>query len=206
MCQPASGVRAVQFGWGGETAGAFANRMDNDVLSFRPSVATIFYGMNDGDYKPMTESKAKMFRDNELEIVRRFKGAGVRSIVLGSPGVVDVNTWRNDPAQAKMYNPVLAALQDVAHEVATNEGVIFANVHDPMMEVMGKVKAAYGANYDFAGADGVHPDANGHLVMAYVFLRALGFDGNIGTITVDLAKQTADAQGGHKILSCEKGR
>jgi lysophospholipase L1-like esterase len=205
MCKPVAGVRAVQFGWGGETAGAFAHRMDNDVLTFKPSVTTICYGMNDGDYSPLTEPKAKMFRDNELQIVKRFKDAGVRSIVVGSPGVVDVNTWRKDPAQAEMYNSVLAALRDVAREVATDEGVVFANVHDPMMEVMAKVKAAYGTNYHFAGIDGVHPAANGHLVMAYAFLKALGCDGNIGTITVDLAKQTADARGGHKILSCGKG-
>jgi len=205
MCQPVAGVRAVQFGWGGETAGAFAHRMDNDVLTFKPSVATICYGMNDGGYSPMTEAKAKMFRDNELQIVKRFKEAGVRSIVVGSPGVVDVNTWGKNPAQAESYNTALAALRDVAREVATNEGVIFANVHDPMMEVMEKVKAAYGTNYHFAGIDGVHPAANGHLVMAYAFLKAMGCAGNIGTISVDLAKQTAEARGGHKILSCEKG-
>ncbi len=28
------------------------------------------------------------------------------------------------------------------------------------------------------GRDGVHPDRNGHLVMAYAFLKALGCDGN----------------------------
>ena len=35
--------------------------------------------------------------------------------------------------------------------------------------------------------DGVHPAANGHLIMAYAFLKGLGCDGNVGTITLDLA-------------------
>ena len=52
-----------------------------------------------------------------------------------------------------------------------------------MEDVMTKAKAKYGKQYALAGeADGVHPDENGHLVMAYAFLKALGCDGDIGTI------------------------
>ena len=58
-----------------------------------------------------------------------------------------------------------------------------------MIEVMTKAKAKYGKSYHLAGGDGVHPDRNGHLVMAYAFLKALGCDGDIGRITVDLAGQ-----------------
>jgi hypothetical protein len=42
-------------------------------------------------------------------------------------------------------------------------------------------------------------------VMAYAFLKALGCDGNIGTITVDLGAGKADATDGHKVLSCNGG-
>jgi hypothetical protein len=56
-----------------------------------------------------------------------------------------------------------------------------------------------------AGGDGVHPDRNGQLVMAYAFLRALGCDGQIGTITVSLADGKAEATEGHKVLSCDGG-
>ena len=71
---------------------------------------------------------------------------------------------------------------------------------------MTKAKAKYGRDYHLAGRDGVHPDRNGHLVMAYAFLKALGCDGNIGTITVDLPSDKAEASEGHKILSCAKGQ
>src|SRR5206468_7534137 len=75
-----------------------------------------------------------------------------------------------------------------------------------MLDVMTKAKAKYGEDYAIAGAkDGVHPDANGHLVMAYAFLKALGCDGNIGTITIDLAGNRADATDGHKIVSAKDG-
>ncbi len=90
--------------------------------------------------------------------------------------------------------------------MAREQGVVFADVYDPMMTAMTKAKAKYGRNYHLAGRDGVHPDRNGHLVMAYAFLKALGCDGNIGTITVDLPSDKAEASEGHKILSCAKGQ
>ncbi|NDD90801.1 hypothetical protein EBZ37_01770, partial [bacterium] len=41
-------VKVMQFGWGGERAGGFANRAANDLSVFRPTLATLCYGMNDG--------------------------------------------------------------------------------------------------------------------------------------------------------------
>ena len=74
-----------------------------------------------------------------------------------------------------------------------------------MLDVMAKAKAKYGEDYAVAGGDGVHPDPNGHLVIAYAFLKALGCDGNIGTITVDLAANKATATDGHKVLAIKDG-
>ena len=73
------------------------------------------------------------------------------------------------------------------------------------MTAMAKAKAKYGDAYVFAGPDGVHPGPNGHLVMAYALLKAMGVDGNIGTISVDLAANKAQATDGHKIVSMDGG-
>ena len=74
-------------------------------------------------------------------------------------------------------------------------------MHSIMMDAMTKSKAKYGPKYQFAGGDGVHPAANGHLVMAYAFLKAFASDGNIGTITVDMKTNQATATEGHKLLA-----
>ncbi|HEY8667411.1 MAG TPA: GDSL-type esterase/lipase family protein [Tepidisphaeraceae bacterium] len=124
MYRPASRLTMTQFGWGGDTATGFAARMANDMLRFKPQVATINYGMNDGGYSPMDDAKAK---------------------------------------------------------------------------------EKYGPKYNLCGGDGVHPDRNGHLVMAYAYLKALGCSGDIGTITVDLKNGKAEATDGHKILSAKDG-
>jgi len=205
MCRPAADLRVTQFGWGGETAPGFSGRMANDCLRFKPAAATTCFGMNDGGYSPMDAAKGRRYKNGQKAIVRQLKEAGVRLIAVGSPGVVDADTFRKDPEQAAMYNKTLAALRDIAREVAQEDGVAFANVFDPMMEAMTKGKAKYGKAYHVGGGDGVHPDQNGHLVMAYAFLKALGCDGAIGTVTVDLAAGRAEATEGHKILSCQGG-
>jgi lysophospholipase L1-like esterase len=207
MCQPAAGLRVTQFGWGGETAPGFAGRMANDALRFQPSVATTCFGMNDGGYSPMDPAKAQRYRDGQISIVKQLKQAGVRFIVVGSPSCVDADTFGgHSPERAAMYNKTLAALSDISRDVARKQGVVFADVFDPMVTAMTKAKAKYGREYHLAGGDGVHPDRNGHLVMAYAFLKALGCDGNIGTITVDLQGDKAEATEGHKILSSARGR
>ncbi len=203
MCKPAAGLQVTQFGWGGERAPGFARRMANDMLPFHAKVATTCFGMNDGGYSPLDAAKSQQYRDGQKSIVDQLKKGGVRLIVVGSPGCVDADTFRNSPPQAEMYNKTLAGLRDVAREVAQEEGVVFANVFDPMMDVMTKAKAKYGKAYHVGGGDGVHPDRNGHLVMAYAFLKALGCDGNVGTITIGGGK--AEASEGHKVISYQGG-
>jgi lysophospholipase L1-like esterase len=205
MCRPRGGITVTQFGWSGETAAGFAGRMANDCLRFKPMVATTCFGMNDGRYSPMDDGKAKWYRDAQRSVVKQLKDAGVRLIVLGSPGVVDADTFHQSAEQATMYNKTLAALRDIDRELAKEEGVVFADVYAAMMEVMTQAKAKYGKAYHLAGGDGVHPDRNGHLVMAYAFLKALGCDGDIGTINVDLGAGTATATDGHKVQSVKDG-
>jgi lysophospholipase L1-like esterase len=206
MCQPAAKLQAVQFGWGGETSWGFLARLANDVLRFTPTVATTCYGMNDGGYAPLTPEKAKQYHDAQKGIVAAFKKAGVRLIVVGSPGCVDSQTFRKSPEAAVMYNKTLGQLRDIARQVAEEEGVAFADVFTVMTSAMALAKARYGNDHAFAGGDGVHPGRNGHLAMAHAFLKGLGCDGAIGTISVDLAAGKAQASDGHRIDACAGGK
>jgi len=203
MCGPMGSTRALQFGFSGEVAGGLLARMETDLLPFSPTVATTCYGMNDGGYAALTPERAQRYREDQGKIIQALKKAGVRRIVVGSPGCVDSVTYtRGSPA---VYNGTLGQLRDIAREVAQQHGVIFADLYAPMLETMAKAKARYGPDYAFAGGDGVHASRSGSLVMAYAFLKALGCDGNIGTISVDMASNQAQASEGHKVLSVREG-
>ena len=108
-------------------------------------------------------------------------------------------------ADAATYNHTLSALADIDKDIAAKEGVAYADVYGIFTSAMQKSKAQYGDNYNAAGGDGVHPDYNGSFVIAYAYLKALGCDGNIGTLTVDLKSNQATGSPGHEIVSYQNG-
>jgi lysophospholipase L1-like esterase len=209
MCQPTAGQKIVNFGWGGEQAPGFLARLKSDVYPFKPTVMTTCYGMNDGHYGPLTDATTKQYVTNQTAIVEDLKKNGVRAIVLGSSKCVDSFYYRKgnpDPNQSsEVYNKTLGAMADMDKDIAKKEGIVYADVFGATMDVMKKAKAKFGDDYCFAGGDGVHPDQNGHLVMAYAFLKALGCDGAIGTITVDMGAKQATGTPGQEIVSDSDG-
>ncbi|MBV8880831.1 MAG: SGNH/GDSL hydrolase family protein, partial [Planctomycetaceae bacterium] len=203
-CLPELDLHCIQLGWGGETAPGFAARMNNDLLPWKPDVVTTCYGMNDGGYRAYDESIGKRYFLAMADIVARLKKAGA-TVVVGGPGVVDSKYFQGGGEKPKVYNDNLKHLSEQAKKVADAEGFPHADVFGAMMVAMEKSKPVLGEAYDVGGRDGVHPGPNGHLVMAYAFLKALGIDGNIGTITVDY-KGAASATEGHKVLGSEQGK
>jgi hypothetical protein len=90
-CQPAAGIQTAQFGWGGETTWGLAPRMAQDVLWFKPTVATINYGMNDGGYRGVDDKRLADYREKTKDIIQQLKASGTRLIVVGGPGAVDTD-------------------------------------------------------------------------------------------------------------------
>jgi hypothetical protein len=170
--------------------------MTNDCLRFKPTIATTCYGMNDHGYRAYAPAIGERYQKYQTAIVDAFKAAGTR-VVLGSPGCVS----HKDEA----LNLNLCELRNLDIEIAQAEGVGFADVFWPMLTAERAAHQRYATNYWIAGKDGVHPDWAGHLVMAYAFLKGLGLDGDIGTFTVDLEGNTAQASAGHEVVSAKAG-
>ena len=73
-----------------------------------------------------------------------------------------------------------------------------------MISALTKSKAALGKEYGPFGGDGFHPAPAGQLLMAQAFLKALGFDGDIGRVTIDM-KGPNTASTGHVIKGLQLG-
>lgn len=190
-CSGVSNVQVMQFGWGGETAGGFANRVENDLAAFHPTVVTLCYGMNDGGYQPWKTEIGAGYEKNMRGVLSKLDRMGVKEIVVGSPGAVDTNFFRPGQKMGEQpshvaYNDNLAHLRDIDKQLAAENRQRFADVHGAMVEAMQKANEKLGPTYDVCGGDGFHPGPNGQLLMAYAFLKGLGVDGAIGEIAVDL--------------------
>jgi len=158
----------------------------------------------------MNDTIARTYREGLEKVIANFQQDHTRTIVIGSPVVVDSFYYKNtkhpevSPAQ---FNETLGQMGEIVKEVAASKGVLFADLHTPMMEAMAKAKAQLGERYPFSSqVDGVHGGPNEHLVMAYGVLKALGFGGQIGTITYDAATGYAEATDGHRIVSSQPGQ
>lgn len=204
-CLGRKDITCFQFGWSGETAAGFKARLENDLSVFNPTVATLCYGMNDGRYVPYAEAIGNDYAANMKAVLTKLQALGVKNIVVGTPGAVDTRYFMKPsgttPAQ---YNDNLAHLGALDQKMAEEMKLAFTNVHALMIDAMAKGKAANGDDYDVCGKDGVHPGANGHLLMAMAYLKGLGCDGNIGDITIDLKGQST-ASPGHKIIGNNGG-
>jgi lysophospholipase L1-like esterase len=206
MCVPELKVTVRQYGWSGERAPGFLVRMTNDCLRFKPTVATTCYGMNDHEYRRYTDQIGETYRTNSDGIIQAFKAQKVR-VILGSAGCVGkVPPWQKDRSYTvDELNLNLGTLRNIDIALAKSENVGFADVFWPMLTAGIAAQQKYGTNYNVAGGDGVHPAWAGHTVMAYAFLKAMGLDGNLGTFTVDLAKNKMKASEGHEVISSANG-
>jgi lysophospholipase L1-like esterase len=208
-CSGVPDVKVMQFGWGGERADGFANRAENDLATFRPTVVTLCYGMNDGGYQPWKEEIGTVYEKNMRNVLAKLDHMGVKSVVVGSPGAVDTNFFRPGQKMGEQpshiaYNDTLAHLRDIDKKLAAEKHQRFADVHAAMVDAMKKANEKLGPKYDVCGGDGFHPGPNGQLLMAYAFLKGLGVDGTIGEIAIDLnggpgAAPTPSA--GHAVVS-----
>lgn len=206
MCVPQLKVTVRQYGWSGEKAPGFLERMTNDCLRFKPTIATTCYGMNDCEYRTYEDRIGKTYDDYTVKIVDAFKAHHVR-VILGSPGDISkVPHWtRSGSVTVEELNLNLCKLRNLDVEIAHKERVRFADVFWPMFVGNYEGEQEYGTNYAIPGNDGVHPHWAGHTIMAYAFLKAMGLDGNLGTFTVDLKKDRIKVTAGHKVLSAEDG-
>lgn len=202
-CTGRSDIKVFQFGWSGERAGGFAARLENDLAVFNPNVATTCYGMNDGSYRPYAPEVGAEYEKNMRLVIDGLKKVGVKAMAIGSPGGVDPDFFKKN-VTGQDYNDNLSHLRDIAKKLAEENKQPFANVYDTMISALTKSKAALGKEYGPFGGDGFHPAPAGQLLMAQAFLKALGFDGDIGRVTVDM-KGPNTASTGHTVKGIQLG-
>ncbi|QJE97880.1 SGNH/GDSL hydrolase family protein [Luteolibacter luteus] len=200
-------ITCRQYGWSGEQAGGFLGRLQSDVLRFQPTFATSCYGMNDFRYVPYNEQIAEEYRKNETTMVQAFKKAGAR-VLLGSPGIIDtVPHWVKSAAGTKEdLNLSLSKFRNIGIQIAAAEQVAFADVYRPMLVADYDAEKLHGPDFMVAGKDGVHPGWAGQVVMAYAFLKGMGIDGDLGTITFDATSGKASSSFGHEVISSQDGK
>lgn len=168
--RPDLNLTFINAGIGGHSALNGLNRLDQDVLSQRPSVVVVNFGMNDAAYPAGSPHAA--FIQNIDAIIERLRQGGVQRIIWVEPTPAHT---AGVPAQSKLSDRQKQLERLVAemrkHQVRSD--VIKVQWHDQMKQAL----SAAAIKPDFKLIpDRIHPSAAGHAIMAAEFLRQIGAD------------------------------
>lgn len=183
-------------GIGGDTSENIFNRLDGDVFSKRPNVITLTFGMNDSGYYEYNGNEPEKFGNGKVEwsrthykdIEKRLKGLkDTRIVMIGSSPYDDTSKFNNDVFRNKNhYMQKIVEFQDSAAKANNWE---FLDFNAPMTAINHEYQLQ-DSTFTICGNDRVHPDNNGHMVMAYLFLKAQGMCGkNVADVCINAKNQ-----------------
>ena len=178
-------------GVGGDVAEMIYQRLDK-VFEHEPTVVTLSFGMNDVGYmdfrKPGADTIArnrveKACRDYALieEVYKKYPE--VRKILIGSSPYDETSRFNKVAFPGK--NTSILEIVDFLNARARENQWGFVDFNRPMVAINQWEQAA-DSMYTLCGKDRIHPSTDGHLVMAYLFLKAQGLAGKpVADIRID---------------------
>ena len=213
VCVPQLKVTVRQYGWSGEKTDGFLRRMDQDCLTFQPTIATLAYGMNDSRYRPFDVTNGRWYEDHYHGDRAAVQGSTTSASIVGSPGCAGkIAGWVNSRAGTldATQSPLLRAARHRdwcrRERKASISPISSGRCFRPRYLLQVNITPRPRQPYEVTGNDGIHPGWAGQVIMAWAFLRAMGLDGDIGTITVDFDANTATASPGHSVSSFVDGK
>ena len=195
---PGMPITLLNCGVGGDEARSMLERWDWDVTRREPTYVTLTFGMNDTGYwdiydKPEADSLSRVKIEASLAA---FEGLQHKldSLPAGTP-VVMIGGSPYDEASAMDVgilpgkNRAIQTLISAQEDAATKRGWGFVDFNAPMVEIARTAQAA-DSSYSFCPQDRIHPDKDGQMVMAYLFLKAQGLSGKVvADIDLDAASR-----------------
>jgi len=161
--------------------------LKRDVISFKPSVVFINFGMNDHHYEAFREDIFKAYVRSQTHLTKSLTKAGTR-VVLLTPQPIENRS--GDPS-ADPRNQSLRKFAEGLKEVAAKEGATFVNQFDPYMAIMRR-EHALDVGARIGGGDEIHPGPVGHTLMAAIILKQLNAPPLVSSVALEVAAdQTA---------------
>lgn len=193
-------------GIGGDTAYDMYKRLDGDIFSKNPSVLLVTFGMNDSGYYEYNGDNATEFAETKYqESINNYKQMEKRFLSLPSTRIVMVGGSPYDETAEiegntafKNKNETIKRIIDYQIESAKKNGWEYIDWNAPMLAI-NQERQKENPKFTLCGNDRIHPDNDGHMVMAYLFLKAQGFAGQcVADIEINASKKRVE-----KAVNCE---
>ena len=190
-------IRFVNAGIAGDSAGGALGRLEEDVLSKSPSTVVVMLGMNDvgrGNYVAQPTEKQrqaqarsmKAHQANMDKLLGRIRSETTAKLVLLTPSPFDQTCVNQRDNNQPGCNDALGKCAEFVRTLATKYQAQVIDLHGPMTAFnLQRQKSA--PTYTLIGPDRVHPGLPGHLMMAWLFLKAQQAPALVSHVTFDAA-------------------
>lgn len=160
-------IMVINRGISGNTIRDLKQRWQRDVLDLKPDYISIMIGINDvwrhfgGPLQQLEQIEPDEYRKTYEELVNETRPK-VKDIFIISPFMIEPN--RQDPMRA-----MVDIYAGIARETATRHGLQYIDVQQ---KIDGFLKELSGY---IISSDRVHPNVQGHMILAKTFLDSIGF-------------------------------
>lgn len=195
---PERTIRFVNAGVSGDSAGGAWGRLEEDVITKKPTSIAVMFGMNDvnrGSYvaDPDAQKKAAQldafnrYVSNMGRLVERLRKEVNPRLVMITPSPFDQTAVNDRNNNQPGCNEGLARCAGAVRELAAKYNGEVVDFHGPMT-AFNLERQKNDPAFTIVGPDRVHPGAPGHLLMAWLFLKAQGAPALVSKVTVDASK------------------
>lgn len=179
---PERRITVFNGGIGGDVARQIYVRLDDDILAMKRTVLSISFGMNDSRYyeywmhKNKTDSIRKSAIDTSYKWFKKIEAKvnqfpKIKKIMMAtSPYDATVKNGK-EPFEGKYKT--IEGIIDFQKKAAIKNNWAYVDLFYPMTEMNNKEQQTDSA-FTLTGPDRIHLGNAGHLVMAYLFLKAQG--------------------------------
>jgi lysophospholipase L1-like esterase len=181
-------------GVGGDVAEQILNRFPYDVLLHKPTTVTLTFGMNDVGYyefyKPnaaeIAEEKIKKSYADYKKIETILQGLpDVKKVIIAGSPYDETSKIKKEIFPGK--ENALLRVVDFQKKAAEDNHWGFVDFSTPMTAINLREQKK-DSLFTLCGSDRIHPTSDGHLVMAYTFLKAQGLSGvKVADVAIDAA-------------------
>lgn len=208
---PNEPITVMNGGIGGDSVWDIKKRLNEDVFSKKPTYMTMTFGMNDVGYYDFWKENAQEIAQRQINksfesyqvIEKRMKEAsGVTKVIIGGSPYDQTSKIENKPFPTK--NDALLKVNEFQRVSAERNGWGFVDFNRPMLEINHREQQK-DSLFALCGGDRIHPDNDGHLVMAYLFLKAQGLSGKkVAEVSIDAAISKVETNENCKVSDLHK--
>jgi len=208
---PNEPITIMNGGIGGDSAWDIKKRLEEDIFNKKPTYITMTFGMNDVGYYDFWKENAqelaqrqinKSFESYQVIEKRLLKATGVTKVMIGGSPYEETSKIENKAFHKK--NDAMLKVNEFLQVSAGRNGWGFVDFNLPMLEINLREQQK-DSLFALCGGDRIHPDNDGHLVMAYLFLKAQGMAGKkVAEVSIDAATSKVEMNENCKVSELNK--